>query len=422
MVVERGREPEVLAIFSKWNLDARVVGKVTDTGRVRGTMHGEVVIDLPVAPVVHEAPRYERPRARPAWQDAVQQLDLEKIPVPSDCSHVLQTLVASPNLCSRAWVWEQYDQQVGTNTVVLPGSDAAVLRVKNTERGVALAVDCNSRYCYLDPFWGAAHAVAEAARNVVCSGAVPQAATDCLNFGNPEDPAIMWQFEQAVLGIREACLALHTPIVSGNVSLYNATNDTAIYPTPMIGMVGILENISRHRRQGFPTAGLQVVLLGDVAGTLGGSEYLAVIHHRVAGKIPHLDLQRERGVQQLCLDAIARDLIASAHDVSDGGLAVALAECAMTSPKNLGATITLPVCNARRDEKLFGEGASRILVTCAASHLATLQTLAMTAHVPLHHIGVVGGEQLLIDDVIDISVSALQSAWNGTLRRIAKDV
>jgi phosphoribosylformylglycinamidine synthase subunit PurL len=296
MVVTKGREQEILDIFDKWDLDAHVVGKVTDTGRMQAMDQGQQVIDIPIAPVVHEAPVYERPRQRPAWQDDVQTFDAATISQPSNYNDTLQQLLASPNLSSRAWVYHQYDHQVGTGSMVLPGSDAAVMRVKGTNRGVAISSDCNSRYCYLDPYWGAAHAVAEAARNVACSGAQPQAITDCLNFGNPEDPAIMWQFEQAVNGMAEACRQFNTPVVSGNVSLYNETHGQGIYPTPMVGMVGILKDIKHHCQQAFVNDGDCIVLLGDPAGQLGGSEYLSAIHGKVAGTPPPLDFARAAGL------------------------------------------------------------------------------------------------------------------------------
>lgn len=412
MVVEHGAERDVLDVFAKWGLDVCVVGRVTDSGRVVGFNHGTCVIDLPIAPVVHEAPVYERPRARPVWQDRVQQLDLGAIPDVCAANAVLCRLLGGPNLSSRRWVYQQYDQQVGTNTVVLPGSDAAVLRIKGETTGVALSVDCNSRYCYLDPYWGAAHAVAESARNVACSGARPQAITDCLNFGNPEDPAIMWQLEQAIHGMAAACRALDTPVVSGNVSLYNATDGQAIYPTPMIGMVGIVRDVTKYCRQSFQREGDVIVLLGDVAGTLGASEYLATIHGQVAGLPPALDLARERAVQTVCIEAIEHGWLSSAHDCSDGGLAVALAECCVSGESPRGARVTLPAATGRLDELLFGEAPSRVVVSVSEAHRAVLQALATQHQIPMHVIGRVGNNRLRINDWIALSVDELYGVWS----------
>lgn len=411
MVVVQGAERDVLDVFAKWGLDACVVGRVTESGRVVGYDRGTCVIDMPIAPVVHEAPVYERPRSRPAWQDRVQQLDLGAIPDVCDANAVLCQLLSGLNLSSRRWVYQQYDQQVGTNTVVLPGSDAAVLRIKGETKGVALSVDCNSRYCYLEPYWGAAHAVAESARNVACSGARPQAITDCLNFGNPEDPAIMWQLEQAIHGLAAACRALDTPVVSGNVSLYNATDGHAIYPTPMIGMVGILKDVTTYCQQSFQREGDVIVLLGDVAGTLGASEYLAAIHGQVAGLPPTLDLVRERAVQTVCIDAIEHGWLSSAHDCSDGGLAVALAECCMSGVIPLGADVTLPSSPARIDELLFGEAPSRIIVSLREADLPLLQQRATQHLVPWHRLGMVRGDRLHINDCLDLPVVDLYTQW-----------
>ncbi len=416
MVVERGAEPEILDIFAKWGLDAHVVGHVTESGRVKGYHRGELVIDLPIAPVVHEAPVYERPRQRPAWQDQVQQLDLATIPDVAHAGTVLLQLLGGPNLSSRRWVYQQYDNQVGTNTVLLPGSDAAVLRIKGVAQGVALSVDCNSRYCYLDPYWGAAHAVAEAARNVACSGAHPQAITDCLNFGNPEDPAIMWQFEQAVQGMSEACRALNTPVVSGNVSLYNETQGQAIFPTPMVGMVGILKDVTKHCGQSFQRANEMIVMLGHLPGTLGGSEYLLAIHGRVAGRPPTLDLAQESAVQSLCIAAIEQNLLSSAHDCSDGGFAVALAESCISGATRFGAQLTLPQ-TGRLDETLFGEAPARVLVSLPAAHWPALQQLASQCGVPLHHLGAVTPDRLQINDWIDLPVDTLYEAWSTGFER-----
>lgn len=417
LVAVKGREQEIIDVFVKWGLDATICGEVTDTGRVQVTHLGDTVIDLPVGPVVHDAPVYQRPRQRPSWQDKVQQFDVSTVPQPENYSDVLTQLMASPNLCSRRWVYNQYDHQVGTNTVVLPGSDAGVLRIKGTQKGVAITTDCNSRYCYIDPYWGAAHAVAEAARNVVCSGAKPQAITDCLNFGNPENPEIMWQFEQAVLGMSAACTEFNTPVVSGNVSLYNDTAGEGIFPTPTVGMVGILDDVDKRCQSQFVRAGDRIVVLGDLGGELGGSEYLATVHTTTAGQLAELDFARERAVQQTCLDAIGEGLINSAHDCADGGLAVAIAECCF-GDTGLGADISLPICDGRVDALLFGEAPSRIVVSVAPEQYAELEALAKQHDVPCKDIGAVGGDRITVNEWIDCGVAELQQGWSEAFAKI----
>lgn len=427
MVVQGGRESEVLNVFTKWDLDAHVVGTVTNSDRVQITMHNEVVADLPVAPVVHEAPIYMREQKAPQWLKEKQSFDPTKH-LPADkekYNEELLTLLGSPNMCSRAWVYSQYDHQVMTGTVVLPGSDAAVLRVKDVEEGIALSTDCNSRYCYLDPYWGAAHAVAEAARNLACSGAQPQAVTDCLNFGNPERPEIMWQFVQAVDGMGHACRELNTPVVSGNVSLYNETNGQSIYPTPQIGMVGILKNVDRHCTQYFKKAGDIIVVLGNTEGLLGASTYLYEICGEVRGRPQEINFAQERGVQQVCISAIEQGILSSAHDISDGGLAVAIAESAITGDqqrgisRKLGAEVSLHG-NFRKDELLFGEGPARILVSLAEDKLPNLAALAEAHNVEWHNIGVVGGDRLRINSWIDVELDALYSKWAGAFESVVK--
>ncbi|MEK7842353.1 MAG: AIR synthase-related protein, partial [Deltaproteobacteria bacterium] len=320
MVVKKGCEEKIKEIFHKWDLDAVVIGIVTDSGFLRITEGSDVFAALPVKPLTDDAPIYKRPVKRPKWQDDVQAIDMRSIAEPKDFNAVLLKLLSSPNIASKEWVYRQYDHMVRTDTVVLPGSDAAVIRIKGTKKALAMTVDCNSRYCYLDPFTGGAIAVAEAARNLVCSGAKPIALTDCLNFGNPERPEIMWQFEQAVLGISEACKKFGIPVIGGNVSLYNETSGNSIYPTATIGMVGLIEDISLHASQWFKSEGDVVVLLGETKEELGGSEYLKVIHKLDKGRPPHLDLDFEARVQEACLSAIQSGIIKSAHDCSEGGL------------------------------------------------------------------------------------------------------
>ena len=413
LVVKQGREDEVRRVFEKWDLDVAVVGRVTDDGHVR-IYHGEQkVVDIPVAPIVHQSPLYDRPSKKPSNQRKLWKLDVDALDMPNP-NDALGRLLSSPNLACKRWVWEQYDHMVMTNTVVLPGSDAAVVRVKGTKKGIAVSTDCNSRHCYLDPYAGAALAVAEAARNLSCSGAEPLAVTDCLNFGNPERPEIMWQFRQAVAGLAEACRQLKTPVTGGNVSFYNETKGQAIYPTPIIGMVGLIDDIGHHCTQWFKREGDVIILLGREEPELGGSEYLRLIHGKVAGRPPHLDFKLERAVQSACRTGIRRGLIRSAHDVSDGGLAVALAECCISGPHGvLGAKVTLEK-KARPDVMFFGESASRVLISVAPEDVKKMLTIARELGAPAQEIGTVGGSILMVNDLISADVAWLYDCWTKT--------
>lgn len=416
MVVKKGREDEILKIFEKWELDACIVGEVTNDGHMRIVHHGEEVVDLPIAPLAHAAPLYDRPRAKPKTQDELNAAaPLEKSYASSNWNELLLKMVGSPNLCSRQWICQQYDQSVGDDTVVLPGSDAAVVRIKDTGKAVATAVDCNSRYCYLDPYWGGAHAIAECARNISCSGATPLAATDCLNFGNPERPEVMWQFERAAAGMSEACRALNTPIVSGNVSLYNESMTSAIYPTPTIGMVGLLNDVRHHATSHFQQTGDAILILGGGDLSLGGSEFAWVMERRVAGRPPVLDLLREKNTQALLRQWIVDGKIRSAHDVSDGGLAVALAECSFKN--GLGAQVTVQGYDDPL-MALFGEGGSRIVLTCAANHVAELCAAATAAGIAIQEIGHVGGDQVAMNEWIRVPVAELKHQWQAGFETI----
>ncbi len=420
LVVERGREEEVRRIFAKWELDAVPIGLVTGDGLLRVRARGEVVAEVPVCALTDEAPVYERPRARPYWLDREAGFDPLGLAAPSDGSAVLLRLLAAPTIASKATIWRQYDHMVGINTVVPPGSDAAVLRVKGTRRAVAVATDGNGRYGYLDPFAGGALAVAEAARNVVCAGGRPLAVTDCLNFGSPERPEIMWQFAQAVEGIAAACRALALPVVGGNVSFYNETRGRAILPTPIIGVVGMLEDAERRMTQWFKVPGDVVILLGEPAGGLGGSEYLATLHGRVSGALAPLDLDRERAVQAACLAAIEAGCVRSAHDCAEGGLAVALAECCVTGPRAVGAAVALDGGD-RWDVLLFGEGPSRIVVSVPPSEHTRFAQIVREWAVPMSVLGHVGDDRLTIRVAgtlrVALGLEAMAEAFNGGLAR-----
>jgi phosphoribosylformylglycinamidine synthase len=395
LVVERGREAEIEQVFAKWELEAVMIGRVRGDGVLRARMRGAVVADVPVRALTDDAPVYDRPRARPDWLDRERAFDPLSLPEPAVGNAVLLRLLGAPTVASKASVWRQYDHMVGINTLVLPGSDAAVLRLRGTPKAIAVATDGNGRYGYLDPFQGGAMAVAEAARNVVCAGGRPLALTDCLNFGSPERPEIMWQFAETVEGIAAACRALEIPVVGGNVSFYNETLGRAILPTPIVGVVGLLGDAERRTTQWFKDAGDLVILLGEPGGSLGGSEYLATLHGRVSGPLAPIDLERERTVQAACLAAIEAGCVRSAHDCAEGGLAVALAECCVTGPARLGAKITLSG-PGRWDALLFGEAPSRIVVSVPPAEESRFAQIVREWAIPTAVLGRVGGRRLTV--------------------------
>jgi phosphoribosylformylglycinamidine synthase len=419
LVAKKGAENEVKRIFDKWDLDAAVVGRVTDNQQFRAFFNNVEVACIPIHALTKEAPVYQRPAERPKHHDQLEQLDLAKIAEPADLGATLKLLLGSPNIASKEWVYRQYDHFVRSNTVVAPGADAAVLRVKGTEKGLALTVDGNSRYCYLDPYVGGALAVAEAARNLACVGARPIGLTDCLNFGSPENREVMWQFSQVIGGMRDACTAFKIPVVSGNVSFYNETDGVPIYPTPTVGMVGLLTNMERVVTPWFKSGGDLVVLLGRTREELGGSEYLKVVHGLVKGTPPWIDLRLEQAVQHCCLEAIEKGILRSAHDLSDGGLAVALAECCISGPdKPLGVRIEVREM-IRGDALLFSESQSRIVVSLEEKNLGQLQQIAAERNVPMQVMGSVGGSRFTIQPLLQLPVEELRAIWtNGLTGRL----
>ena len=412
LVAKRGSEEAIKKIFDKWDLDAVVIGRVTDDQLFRALWDGDEVARIPIRALTKDAPAYQRPAARPADHDQLQQLDLATVREPKDLAATFKQLLASPNIASKEWIFRQYDHFVRTNTVVAPGADAAVIRVKGTQKGLALTVDGNGRYCYLDPYVGGILAVAEAARNLACVGARPLGLTDCLNFGSPENPAVMWQFAQVIQGMRDACVALNVPVVSGNVSFYNETDGTPIHPTPTIGMVGLLEKVQRVVTPWFKTPGDAVVLLGRTREELGGSEYLKWVHGLTRGTPPWIDLKMEQAVQNCCLDAIEQELLSSAHDVSDGGLAVTLAECCIGGPeKALGVRIDTREM-IRADALLFSESQSRIVVSLKEENVGRLNDIAARCGVPAQVIGTVGGARFVIQSLLQLPVEELRAIWS----------
>ncbi|MFA6548815.1 MAG: phosphoribosylformylglycinamidine synthase subunit PurL [Candidatus Margulisiibacteriota bacterium] len=417
--VKKGEEAKVEAIFKKWDLHGVVIGHVTDDKKLRVKYQGKVVADINTEALA-QAPLYHMPDKKPDYLDGLHAFDFKSLPEPKDYNEVLLKLLASPSIASKEWVYEQYDHMVQTNTVVLPGSDASVLRVKGKKWGLGATTDCNSRYCYLNPYTGAQIAVAEAARNLVCSGVDPAAVTDCLNFGNPEKPDRYYYFKNCVQGIIDACKSFNIAVISGNVSFYNESPKGAINPTPGIGMVGILPNIEKRCTQYFKNEGDVILLLGETKDELGGSEYLKVIHGKVVGDCPALDLEKEKALQKTVYDAIQQGLLSSAHDCSEGGLAVALAEsCISNKDKIIGVNIHLSFdighLSLRKDAYLFGESQSRIIVSCSKDKIAKVEALAKANKVPCQAIGKVGGDALVIGELINLKLEKMADVWRNSI-------
>lgn len=422
VVPKPGTEPEVTAILEKWGLEATTLGRVTDDGLMRVLEHGRVVAEIPVRALTDECPIYQAPQTEPEYLKELRQR--EEGPVlsePEDYLEAFKRLLSSPTIASKEWVYRQYDHMVQLNTVVRPGLGAAVLRVKGTRKGLAVTTDGNGRYCYLDPYQGGAITVAEAARNLVCAGARPLAITDCLNFGTPTKPDIFWQFDQAVAGMAEACRVFNIPVVSGNVSFYNETNGEAVYPTPVVGMVGLLEEVDRHCPAAWRKEGLLVAMLGDPGAGLDGSEYLWMCHGRLGTKAPVLNLQAELALQRMIQSAHQSGLLASAQDCAEGGLAVALAECCVVA--GIGAGLDLPV-EGRDDELLFGESQGRVLVSFDPGNLDRLQSLAASEKVPFTVLGRTGGSSLVVSvrgrQRIELGIDAIVELWRGGLEKALK--
>jgi len=430
--VRKGKEEQIKKIFLKWDLNASVIGRVTNDGLVTIRDNGKTVAQIK-AHSLTQAPVYDMPYRKPKSLRELNKLELSKIPQPKDCNKVLLQLLATPSITNKSWVYEQYDHMVQTNTVVLPGSDAAVLRLsrfsgippkagKGTNKAIAATTDCNSRYCFLNPYSGAQIAVAEAARNLACSGAHPAAVTDCLNFGNPEKSESFWQFKNCVEGIRDACKSFNIAVVSGNVSFYNESPKGAINPTPAIGMIGILNDINKACSQNFKQEGDIVILLGYCREELGASEYLKEIHNLTKGDTPQLDLRLEQAVQETAIKAIERGLVNSAHDCSEGGLAVALAESCVSNKDNMiGANINKLNYDMRRDALLFGESQSRIILSCSKDCVVKVRKIALEFKAPFCIIGKTGGRVLRIlnniEKLIYSPLEDLYEEWSSSLKK-----
>ncbi len=418
VVVKKGCEDKVKALFDHWELRSDIIGHVTGDGIARIREGEAVVAEVPIE-LLTSPPVYRlRPR-KPEWLEPLQSIDLHSVrdlPVKKIGTTLLR-LLESPNIASKHVIYRQYDHQVGDNSIVLPGSDAAILRIKGTNTAISLTTDGNGRYCYLNPYVGGVITVAEAARNLACSGARPLAITDCLNFGNPEKNDVYYQLKECINGMARACKEFKVPVVSGNVSLYNETKDESIYPTPVVGMVGLVEDVTRHCSMGFKNEGDSALLLGynrvpDIS--LGGSEYLELIHGIVKGN-PSIDLEFEKRLQQCCLEAIGRGIVSSAHDCSEGGLLVCLAESCLAG--GLGLVIRGWRIENRLDAALFGETQSRIVVSVKNRHIDRLEKIALKWRVPLTKLGIVEGKRLIWEDYLNITLEKMENAWMNGLNK-----
>ncbi len=421
IVAAAGREREVVDIFKKWELDAVVIGRVTGDGRLRVKKNGQPVADIPNTALTDAAPVYHRPLNKPQAPPPIEIQQIEASSTELDATFM--RVIAHPTIAAKEWVYRQYDHMVRTNTVVMPGSDAAVIRIKEKRRLLAMTLDSNARYCQVDPKAGARLVVAEACRNLVASGARPLALTNCLNFGSPERPEVMWQFSEVVDGMAEACAVFGTPVTGGNVSFYNETDGRGIAPTPVIGMIGVIDNSRHIATQWFKGDGRAVILLGITSSDLGASVYVSATLGRIEGRVPELDLDLERRVQEVCLKIIQEELVESAHDCSDGGLAVAIAESCFSSYRReaVGCEIRLEG-ELSGAELLFSETPSRIVISAIDQHVGAILALAREHDVAASVIGRTKGERLVIqangERIIDRTVSEIESAWRGVLPRM----
>ncbi len=405
---------EVKAVYDKWGVHAEEIGEVLSGGKLVVHLNGKVAAEIPAVSLVlgGGAPVYIREQKRPEYMDEHERFDLSSIPLPAVLNDTLEKLLASPNIASKRWVYQQYDTSVRTSTAVGPGSSAGVIRIRKTGKALALSTDCNGRYCYLNPRMGAMIAVAEAALNVAASGGKPAAITNCLNFGNPYDPEIYYQFAECVAGMGEACRIFETPVTGGNVSFYNEDPERAVYPTPVIGMVGIIEDIKHITTIHFKEAGQDIYLVGESKNEIGGSEYLKTIHGKITGKIPEINLKLHQKVIDLLMNLIRSGVVKSAQDISDGGLAVALAECCFAN--GIGAQIEID-SDLRPDALLFGETQSRVLFTSKPEHVEKVWELMARHEIPVTKIGVTGGKNLRINRLVDLPVAKLRYIYEGAI-------
>lgn len=418
--VKKGYEDRVKKVFEKWDLHCEIIGEVTDDGLLHIDYQGDRKATMPAFELVlgGGAPVYIRDQKEPEYLKETRKFDQSTLQEPKDLKETFIKVFSSPNIVSKQWVYHQYDSMVRTNTIVGPGCDAAVILIKGTNKALAMKTDCNSRYVYLNPKEGTKIAVAESARNIVCSGGVPLGVTNCLNFGNPYKPEVYWQFAQAIAGMGEACRKFDTPVTGGNVSFYNESPETAVYPTPTIGMVGLVEDLKHITTSYFKDEGDLIFLLGEDKEELGGSEYLKVIHNNVAGESPAINLDEEEKLQETLLDLIRKGLIKSAHDISEGGIISALAECCIINmEKQIGCEVQVPI-KTRKDFSLFSESQSRIIISVSKEKIIKLEDELKSANVKYTRLGFVEGTSLKLKNLFDINIEYLSDIYFNTIPNI----
>ncbi len=413
VVAKQGYEDRVKEIFEKWDLNCETIGYVTDKETLKASYHNELKADVPPFDLVlgGGVPVYYRETKKPEYLDKTQNFDFNNLPQPGDLKVTFQKVFSSPNIASKKWVYEQYDSMVRTNTVVGPGGDSAVVRIKDTKKAIAMNTDCNGRYVYLNPKEGTKIAVAESARNIVCSGGQPLAVTNCLNFGNPYDPEIYWTFKEAIEGMGEACRFFDTPVTGGNVSFYNESPDTTVYPTPVIGMIGLIENTENIMTSYFKNENDKIYLIGEDFEEIGGSEYLSIIHNKVEGNSPKINLETEQQLQKIVLKLIKEKIINSAHDISEGGIICAVAEsCIINNTNSIGAKVKLPV-KTREDFSFFSESQSRVIVSLSEEKEKDFLKILNDMNFPFLLLGTTGGTKFIVNDKFDITLDKLNELY-----------
>ncbi len=423
LVAHKGKEKIVKDIFQKWDLNCVEVGKVIAEDRIKISYKGKLEADIPADVLVlgGGAPVYKRDVKEPEYLKTTRVLDQEKLAEPKNYNKVILELLSSPNITNKKWVYEQYDTQVRTNTALMPGGDASVVRIKGTKKGLAMKTDCNSKYTFLNPYVGGMIAVCESARNVVCTGAAPLAITNCLNFGNPYNPEMYYQFVECIRGMGDACRYLETPVTGGNVSFYNLSKDYAVFPTPTIGMVGLIEDIDNLMTSNFKFEDDDIFILGENKYEIGGSEYLSRIHKLIKGDAPEITLVKEKNLCNLVLKLIENKLVNSAHDISDGGLAIALAECCiMNRDKQIGCIITKSI-TTRKDFDLFSESQSRIIISANNSNKKKIIEYAKEFDIHLEHIGKVGGNKYIMNEILNIDLDILDDKYFNTINKLMEE-
>jgi phosphoribosylformylglycinamidine synthase subunit PurL len=420
VVIEKGKEEQAKEIFHKWDLNCVNVGKVISEKNIKINFKGKLVADIPAFELVlgGGAPVYKRESKVPEYLKDTKSIDFKKLKEPADYNKVLMDLMSSPNIANKKWVYEQYDTQVRTNTIIMPGGDASVIRIKNTDKGLSFKTDCNSKYVFLNPYKGGKIAVCESARNVACTGAKPLAITNCLNFGNPYNPEVYYQFSEAVKGIGDACRKLDTPVTGGNVSFYNQSRDYAVFPTPVIGMLGLIEDIKFMMTSHFKEEENDIYVLGKNFGEIGGSEYLFKTYNLIKGDAPEIDVERELNLHNTILDLIKSGLVNSAHDISEGGLAVALAECCIVDRnKTIGCEINYNY-EFRKDFDLFSESQSRILISAKKGTEEKIYGICKKNKIEVIQIGKTGGDRIKMNKDIDIKLNEIFNSYYNIINKI----